>query len=101
MTNIAVIRYETKPGDADENHRLVAEVFEQLAKESPDGLRYASFRMDDGVSFMHIAITEGDSDPLPQLSAFQEFQKGAKERFAGAPARGQATLVGSYRFFND
>lgn len=101
MSKTVVIRYETRPDAADDNHKAVAAVFEQLAQEKPDGLRYASFRLADGVSFVHIAIAEGDADPLPQLSAFQEFQKGFKDRVAGPPVRGKATVIGSYRFLSD
>ncbi|MFI0366571.1 hypothetical protein ACH35V_01755 [Actinomadura sp. 1N219] len=101
MSRTAVIRYETLPEAADENHKAVAKVFDQLAKENPEGLRYTSFRLADGVSFVHIVVMEGDDDPLSGLSAFQEFQNGIKERLAGTPVRGEATMIGSYRFLSD
>jgi hypothetical protein len=101
MSGTAVIRYQVKPEAADENERLVAEVFAQLAEERPEGMRYVSFRLADGVSFVHIFETDGDADPLGSLPAFKEFQKGFKDRVAAGPTRDQATMIGSYRFIED
>ncbi|MEC3997012.1 hypothetical protein VSR01_27290 [Actinacidiphila sp. DG2A-62] len=101
MGKTAVIRYETKPEAADENQRVVEQVFAELAETQPEGLRYATFRLDDGVTFVHIVSTEGDADPLPQLAAFQAFQKGLGERLAGKPSRGAAHVVGSYKFLSE
>jgi hypothetical protein len=88
----AVIRYETKPEAADENQRLIENVFAELASTAPPGLHYSSFRLADGVTFVHVVDGEG----LPGLAAFQEFQCGLGDRLAVGPARDDATLVGSY-----
>lgn len=97
-----VIRYETKPDQAEENQRLVEDVFGQLAAERPEGVRYATFRLDDGVTFVHIVTYDddaADADLLSSLSAFQAFQKDAADRLAEPLHRGGATVVGSYGFF--
>ena len=41
----------------------------------PAGIRYATFRLDDGVSFVHVASneTEHGHSPLGEVKAFQEF----------------------------
>lgn len=57
-----VVRYKVMAEFADENQRLIEQVFAQLAREKPSGLRYQSFRMDDGLSFMHVATREGGPD---------------------------------------
>ncbi|MFG1838959.1 hypothetical protein ACGFH8_11050 [Micromonospora sp. NPDC049175] len=88
----AVIRYQTKPGAADENQRLIEDVFAELAATAPPGLRYSSFRLADGVTFVHVV----DGDGLTELAAFQEFQRTFGERLAVSPTRDDATLVGSY-----
>jgi hypothetical protein len=98
MGRTTVIQYETRPEAADENQRLVERVFEELGAVAPDGLRYAAFRLADGVTFVHVMDAEGEADPLTGLASFAEFQAGARDRMAGAPARAGATLVGSYRF---
>lgn len=36
-----------------------------MAADDPGGLRYATFRLADGVTFVHIAITEGKDNPCP------------------------------------
>lgn len=88
----AVIRYQTKPEAADENQRLIEKVFAELATAAPPGLRYTSFRLADGVTFLHVADGEG----LTDLAAFQEFQRDLSDRLAADLTREEATLVGSY-----
>ncbi len=88
----AVIRYRTKPEAADENQRLIENVFAELATAAPPGLRYSSFRLADGVTFVHVVDGQG----LPELVAFQEFQRELGDRLAGDVTREEATLIGSY-----
>ena len=88
----SVIRYRTKPGAADENQRLIEQVFAELAETRPEGLAYASYRLDDGVTFVHVVTGDG----LPDLAAFQEFQKGLADRLDTPVEREAATRVGSY-----
>jgi hypothetical protein len=94
-----VVRYETRPDAAEENQRLVEQVFAELNSKDPGGLRYATLRLADGVTFVHVAVTEGEANPLAQSGAFAEFQTGIRDRVVGAPEPAQATVVGSYRFF--
>ena len=97
-----IIQYEVKPDQADENQRLVEAVFEQLRTENPQGLHYATFRMEDGVSFIHlVAYDDDDADPLRPLAAFQAFQQNAADRIIAPARRGTATLVGSYGFLGE
>ena len=98
-----IVRYETKPERADENQKLIEQVFEALAQQAPAGLRYATFRLSDGVSFVHIASVEtaDGSNPLAELPAFADFQAEIADRCAVQPAVRDATLVGSYRLLAD
>lgn len=98
MGSMVVIRYETRAEVADENERLVRQVFAQLDEGRPEGLRYATFRLADGVTFMHLAVSEGETSPLVDLPAFKEFQEALGERLVDGVDRSAATLVGSYRF---
>ena len=98
MTNAAVVRYETRSDAADENEKLVRQVFDELNRERPDGLRYAAFRLADGVGFVHLVIVEGGRDPLSSSAAFAEFQSRLGERLVGPPDRTPATAIGSYGF---
>jgi hypothetical protein len=90
----AVIRYRTKPEAADENQRLIENVFAELAQKQPEGLRYSTFRLDDGITFVHVVTDEGDT--LPGLSAFQEFQRDLGNRLESGPDRENATAIGGY-----
>ena len=101
MTVTKVIRYRTKPESADENERLIRGVFAELARQNPEGLRYAAFRHDDGVSFLHVAVLDGDENPLTTSAAFGEFQSGIQDRCAEGPIPADATVVGSYRLLPD
>lgn len=96
-----LVRYKTKPEHAEENQRLVEKVFEELAATSPGGIRYATFRLADEVTFVHVASIETDdgSNPLGETAAFKEFQSQLGERCDEPPAAQDATIVGSYRLF--
>jgi hypothetical protein len=99
--SVTIVRYTTKPERADENQALIERVFAELAASAPDGLRYASFRQADGVSFVHVASVETDdgANPLPATAAFAEFVREVGDRAVEPPAASDATLIGSYRFF--
>jgi hypothetical protein len=98
---VAIVRYTSKPDRADENQALIEQVFAELDATGPPGLRYASFRLADGVSFVHVASVETDdgTNPLTRTPAFGEFLREIGDRCEEGPAASEATLVGSYRFF--
>ena len=98
MTSAKVIRYRTKPERADENEKLIREVFAELATQSSPGLHYAAFRLDDGVSFVHVALFDGDENPLSTSAAFARFQSGIADRCAAGPTPADATIIGSHGF---
>lgn len=91
-----IVRYRTHPDAADENARLVEAVYAALADADPGDLHYATYRLADGVTFVHVAHQDGETNPLETLPAFAEFQRGLKERCAEPPAPSEATVVGSY-----
>jgi hypothetical protein len=97
MSVAKVVRYTTKPEDADENERLIRKVFAELAEHDPGGIRYAAFRLEDGVSFVHVAIVAAEQNPLASTAAFGQFPSGLGERLAQGPVATDATVVGSYR----
>lgn len=93
-----IVRYRVKPGRAEENAELVRAVYAELAAEQPPGFRYATFVLDDGVTFVHVAFTQdGNKAPLPQLPAFQRFTAAIAERCEEPPQTTQLTeQIGSY-----
>jgi hypothetical protein len=93
----SMVRYKVRPDWADENVALVQAVYAQLDEERPEGIHYATFRLPDGVSFMHIVV---DSDQpgriLGELAAFKAFVGYIESRCEEPPVATELTLVGSY-----
>jgi hypothetical protein len=100
--SVTIVRYRTKPERAEENQALIEKVFSELATDRPAGLRYASFRLADGVSFVHVASVESDDgvNPLTATAAFGEFTREIGDRVDEGPSASDATVVGSYRFWS-
>ena len=92
-----MVRYKVKPDRVEENEELVRAVYDELRDVAPAGLRYATFRLEDGVSFVHLASIEGGRNPLPEIGAFQRFQEDIRGRCDEPPAVMELHEVGSYR----
>ena len=95
-----VVRYQAKAGRADENQGLIEKVFADLEARQPDGFTYKVFRLEDGVSFVHVVIEHDDvtnPDSLQDVPAFQAFVAGIADRCDVAPLAMGATIVGGYR----
>lgn len=92
-----MVRYTTRADQADENARLIEQVFESLRRTAPAGLTYTSYRLEDGVSFVHVASMENaDDNPLRRLDAFNAFTAGIKDRCEIPPSTTVLHEVGSY-----
>ena len=92
-----MVRYTTRADQAEENARLIREVFESLRQTAPAGITYVCYRLEDGASFVHIAsIEDPANNPLQGLPAFKAFTAGVKERCDVAPATSVLHEVGSY-----
>jgi hypothetical protein len=97
MSSVSV-RYTVKDGRGDENQALIEQVFAELSREAPVGLRYSAFRAEDGVTFLHVVSHDsGDSgEALRSLPAFRAFRAGLGERCVAPPVRTPLTKIGSY-----
>jgi hypothetical protein len=93
-----MVRYTVKPEAAAENEALVRAVYEELQRTQPSGMRYATFKLDDGVSFVHINFNDDTENVLTGLASFKAFQQGIAERCDEAPKVSELNEVGSYRF---
>jgi hypothetical protein len=95
----SMVRYKVLPDQADANETLVRAVYEQLARERPEGLRYATFKLPDGVGFMHIVFeTDQPGRILAEIPAFKAFTAEIEGRCEEPPVPTELTLVGSYGF---
>ena len=81
-----MVRYRVAADRAAENERLVRAVYEELEQAKPPGLRYATFKLEDGISFIHIAETGEGENPFAEVKAFQEFQADCSQAFELKPS---------------
>ena len=95
-----LVRYKVKADRAAENEAYIKKVFAELKETGPQGLRYASFKLDDGLSFVHIASieTEDGSNPLAASPAFKAFQAEIRDRCEEPPVAVDLNKIGSYNF---
>ena len=93
--NRVMVRYQVYPDRVEENCELVRAVYAELAATRPAGFRYSTHLCDDGVTFVHLAVSDGPA-PLPELAAFQRFQVGIAERCAVAPVVTTLSEIGAY-----
>ena len=61
-----LIRYRTKPDQADANAKLVEAVYAELHRTRPDGVSYATFRLNDQVTFVHVVQVREGAEPAPR-----------------------------------
>jgi hypothetical protein len=74
-------------------------VLEALEREQPQGIRYATCPLPDGVSFVTlVAIDDGVDNPLLALPEYRAFTESFKTWIAEPPTTEQLTVGGSYRF---
>ncbi len=97
-----LVRYTVKADRADENETYVRAVFEQLHRAQPAGVHYATFKLDDGRSFVHLVSIDApdDGNPLSELPAFKAFTAQIDERCEEQPVFTNLNDVGAYRLFS-
>ena len=99
---IAAIAHEAQGHDArhaaksDRAPSPEAVVDAALAELQPADFRYTTYRLADGVTFVHVAELAGTENPLSTLPAFAEFQRDVAERCVEPPVANEAIVVGSY-----
>jgi hypothetical protein len=92
-----LLRTKVKPESTADVEAALKKVFAALDEAGPQGLRYSSYRLPDGVSFVVLLdIAEGTENPLPGIPAFLEFQEGLRGWLAEPPVTEPLTLVGDY-----
>jgi hypothetical protein len=92
-----MVRYKTAEAHAAANEVLVHAVFDELRAQTPEGLRYATYTLADGVTFVHIATIEtAHENPLTTLPTFKTFQKQLQERCVEPPVVTELRAVDSY-----
>ena len=99
-----MVRYKVKPDRVEENEELVRAVYDEIHRTEPAGLRYATFKLADGVSFVHlVSIENGHSrqGPLSKVEAFKRFLEDIDDRTDEGPVSTDLSEIGSFRFVDD
>jgi quinol monooxygenase YgiN len=92
-----MIRCKVRPDEAEASLESFREVYEEMRSVQPKGLRYATFQLEDKVTFVSFAEMEGP-EVLRQLEAFQRLRATPRERFDEPPVLTVLHEVGSYGF---
>jgi hypothetical protein len=97
-----MVRYQVKPEHLAENEALLRAVYEELEATQPKNLAYVTFKLDDGVTFVHVAEddeTPGHS-PLNELPSFKKYLENVRERLEAPPEQSSLTEIGAFRVFD-
>jgi hypothetical protein len=95
-----MVRAKVRADSAAEVEAAARAMFAAIEKAQPQGVRYASCLLPDGVTFVALlALDDGGGNPLPAVPEFRQFQDDLKDWVAEPPALEPLTVVGSYRLF--
>lgn len=80
MSAVRVL-YKVKESFAEENAANIRRVMAALRANPVEGLSYAAFRLEDGQSFMHVAVAQDEPtrNRIAELPEFKAFQTALRE----------------------
>ena len=97
------VQYTVKAEYANSNKKNVANVMADLRELAHPGIKYSTFVLNDGKTFVHIGMYAGQEalDVVNNLPSFQSFREQLKASGPEAPPKGDdLTLVdSSYEIF--
>ncbi|GAA3732212.1 hypothetical protein GCM10022225_12690 [Plantactinospora mayteni] len=93
-----MIRWRLKPDEVDRELELLRAVYEELASVQPDDLRYATFQLEDNVTFVSFVDLAAGPELLHQLKAFQRYRRSLDDRCDEPPVMTLMQELGAYRF---
>ena len=100
--SVTTVRARLKEEHVAEAQAAVKRMFAAIEREALEGIRYASVRLEDGVTFLALLeVEDGVENPLLALPEAQEFYASLPGWYAEPPEVGQGTVVESYRLFSD
>ncbi|HEX6418085.1 MAG TPA: hypothetical protein VFZ77_06300 [Acidimicrobiales bacterium] len=98
--HVLMVRSQVKAENVADVEAAVEKVFTAIHEAQPAGVRYATAKLSDGVTFVAmLELDDPKANPLVDLPAFTEFQASLGQWMAGPPAAEPLTVVGSYRLF--
>ena len=93
-----MIRCKVRPDGVEAGLESFQEVYEEMRSVRPKGLRYATFQLEDKVTFVSFAEMDEGPEVLQQLEAFQRLRATPGERFDEPPVLTMLHEIGSYGF---
>ena len=99
---VLTVRAKVKEEHVAEAEAAAKRMFAAIEREQLEGIRYASIKLDDGVTFLALLeIEDGAENPLAALPEAQAFYTSLPGWHAEPPEVGPGTVVGSYRLFSE
>jgi hypothetical protein len=92
-----MVRYRVRPDQVERNLELLRAVYDELESTQPDGLRYATFQLEDKVSFVELVVGGGHGR-LAELEAFRAYRSTIAERCDEPPTLAELHEVGTFRW---
>lgn len=98
--SVLMVRATVDADKVDEVEQAAKAMFAAIDAAQPTGVRYASCRLPDGVTFIALlSVDEGIDNPLGAITEFKAFQDGLREWLAEPPSAMPLEVIGSYRLF--
>ena len=100
---IVRVQYTVKQEYADKNRNNISKVMNDLREINNPGIKYSSFVLEDGKTFMHFAVFENEeaNKTLNNLESFKQFQAELKASGPLSPPKPEnlALVASCYDFF--
>ncbi len=81
---IVKVQYTVKPEYVEQNKTNIQKVMDDLKAKPIEGMKYSSYLLEDGVSFMHLNIGK-DTETLSKLNQIESFNEFRKQLKASEP----------------
>ena len=95
-----LVTYKVKSDRVPENEELVKAVYDELRQNNDPDIHYATFKLDDGQTFAHIAsfASPAKQAELTESKSFQAFRENLPDRCEVSPNPQKLNEIDSYNF---
>jgi hypothetical protein len=98
--SVTLLRQKVRDEMVAEAEAAVRGLFAALERARPQGLRYASTRVESSSTFViMLELADGAPDPRGQIPEFPQFQAQLQNLIDGPPVIEQLEVIGSYKLF--
>ena len=92
------VQYTVKPDYVEQNKKNIQAVMAELRANPIEGLRYSTYQLPDGNSFMHLNLSNSEEAlaAFNELESFKKFRMELKASAPISPPKAESlTLVGA------